>query len=283
MLQRKDYQPAVNKDMLDTEINKVKTKRTVATMQTINRLGYRENGGNENTMFAFKEAIKKGYNILLCDVRFTSDNVGVSLHDATINRTARNIDGTTINGSVNINNITLEQANKYDYGISGGVSEIGIVTVEMLVKLCKMTNCELYLEYKDGSFSQYDELFEMISRYAMIPNTTLTAGLNVLQRYGGKYPELRLGLNSSYSEANITELAKLITDKNEVFLFGWDSDNLTIEQVKFMSTNKVKYEFGNVNDAERLIELMNSNMVYATRVESDNLLIEEELYKYVIK
>ena len=92
-----------------------------------------------------------------------------------------------------------------------------------------------------------------------------------------------MGLNSSYSEANITELAKLITDKNEVFLFGWDSDNLTIEQVKFMSTNKVKYEFGNVNDAERLIELMNSNMVYATRVESDNLLIEEELYKYVIK
>ena len=61
VLQRKDYQPAVNKDMLDTEINKVKTKRTVATMQTINRLGYRENGGgNENTMFAFKKQLKKG-------------------------------------------------------------------------------------------------------------------------------------------------------------------------------------------------------------------------------
>lgn len=283
ILQRKVYESAINEEILDTKINEVKTKRTGMTMKTINRLGYRENGGNENTMFAFKEAVKKGYNILLCDVRFTSDNIGVSLHDSTINRTARNVDGSIINNTINIKDITLQQANQYDYGISGGVSEVGIVTIEMLVKFCKMTNCELYLEYKDGSFSQYDELFEMINRYGMLSNTTLTAGLNVLQRYGAKYPELRLGLNSSYSEENIMELTKLITDKNEVFLFGWDSDNLTTEQVKFMSTNQVKYEFGNVNDVERLIELMNSNMVYATRVESDNLLIEEELYKYVIK
>lgn len=282
ILQRKVYDSAINEEILDSKINEVKT-RTGTSMKTINRLGYRENGGNENTMFAFKEAVKKGYNILLCDVRFTSDNIGVSLHDSTINRTARNVDGSIINNTINIKDITLQQANQYDYGISGGVSEVGIVTIEMLVKFCKMTNCELYLEYKDGSFSQYDELFEMINRYGMLSNTTLTAGLNVLQRYGAKYPELRLGLNSSYSEENIMELTKLITDKNEVFLFGWDSDNLTTEQVKFMSTNQVKYEFGNVNDVERLIELMNSNMVYATRVESDNLLIEEELYKYVIK
>lgn len=282
IIQRKVYDSAINEEILDSKINEVKT-RTGTSMKTINRLGYRENGGNENTMFAFKEAIKKGYNILLCDVRFTSDNVGVSLHDATINRTARNTDGTAIDGNVNIKDITLEQANKYDYGISGGVSEVGIVTIEMLVKLCKMTNCELYLEYKDGSFSQYDELFEMINGYNMLSNTTLTAGLNVLQRYGAKYPELRLGLNSSYSEQNITELAKLITDKNEVFLFGWDSDNLTTEQVKFMSTNKVKYEFGNINDVDTLINLMNTNMVYASKIESDNLLIEEELYKYFIK
>ena len=282
IIQRKSYDSAINEEILDSKINEVKT-RTGTSMKTINRLGYRENGGNENTMFAFKEAVKKGYNILLCDVRFTSDNIGVSLHDSTINRTARNVDGSIINNTINIKDITLQQANQYDYGISGGVSEVGIVTIEMLVKFCKMTNCELYLEYKDGSFSQYDELFEMINRYGMLSNTTLTAGLNVLQRYGAKYPELRLGLNSSYSEENIMELTKLITDKNEVFLFGWDSDNLTTEQVKFMSANKVKYEFGNVNDVERLIELMNSNMVYATRVESDNLLIEEELYKYVIK
>ena len=282
ILERKVYDAVINEEILDTKISGLNA-RTGTTMKTINRLGYRENGGNENTMFAFKEAIKKGYNILLCDVRFTSDNVGVSLHDATINRTARNTDGTQISGSVNIKDITLEQANEYDYGISGGVSEVGIVTIEMLVKLCKMTNCELYLEYKDGSFSQYDELFEMINRYGMISNTTLTAGLNVLQRYGAKYPELRLGLNSPYSEENIMELTKLVTDKNEVFLFGWDSDNLTTEQVKFMLANKVKYEFGNVNNVARLIELMNSSMVYATRVESDNLLIEEELYKYAIK
>ena len=77
-------------------------------------------------------------------------------------------------------------------------------------------------------------------------------------------------------------MAKLITDKNEVFLFGWDSDNLTTEQVEFMSTNKVGYEFGNVNDVDMLIRLMNTNMAYASRIESDNLLIEEELFNHAI-
>lgn len=281
ILERKVYGEAISEPIVDAKITSVKA-RTGTTMKTINRLGYRGNGGNENTMYAFKEAVKKGFNILLCDVRFTSDNVGVSLHDASINRTARNTDGSLINNTINIKDITLQQANQYDYGISGGVSEKGIVTIEMLVKLCKMTNCELYLEYKDGSFSQYDVLFKMINRYGMMGNTTLTAGLNVLQRYGAKYPELRLGLNSSYSEENITELAKLITDKNEVFLFGWDSDNLTTEQVEFMSTNKVGYEFGNVNDVDMLIRLMNTNMAYASRIESDNLLIEEELFNHAI-
>ena len=228
ILERKVYGEAISEPIVDAKITSVKA-RTGTTMKTINRLGYRGNGGNENTMYAFKEAVKKGFNILLCDVRFTSDNVGVSLHDASINRTARNTDGSLINNTINIKDITLQQANQYDYGISGGVSEKGIVTIEMLVKLCKMTNCELYLEYKDGSFSQYDVLFKMINRYGMMGNTTLTAGLNVLQRYGAKYPELRLGLNSSYSEENITELAKLITDKNEVFLFGWDSESQFID------------------------------------------------------
>lgn len=281
ILERKVYGEAISEPIVDAKITSVKA-RTGTTMKTINRLGYRGNGGNENTMYAFKEAVKKGFNILLCDVRFTSDNVGVSLHDTSINRTARNTDGSPINNTINIKDITLQQANQYDYGISGGVSEKGIVTIEMLVKFCKMVNCELYLEYKDGSYAQYDELFKMINRYGMMGNTTLTAGLNVLQRYGAKYPELRLGLNSSYSEENITELAKLITDKNEVFLFGWDSDNLTTEQVEFMSTNKVGYEFGNVNDVDTLIRLMNTNMAYASRVESDNLLIEEEMFNHAI-
>ena len=67
-----------------------------------------------------------------------------------------------------------------------------------------------------------------------------------------------------------------------MFLFGWDSDNLTTEQVEFMSTNKVGYEFGNVNDVDMLIRLMNTNMAYASRIESDNLLIEEELFNHAI-
>ena len=252
-------------------------------MKTINRLGYRGNGGNENTMHAFKEAIKKGFNILLCDVRFTSDNVGVSLHDETNNRTARNKDGSVIAKTIKIADITLAQANQYDYGISGGVSEVGIVTVEMLVKLCKMTNSELYLEYKEGGYAQYDELMKMIDRYGMIKHTTLTAGFSIIKRYGAMYPELRLGLNSSYSEENMVELGKLKTDKNEVFLFGWHTDDITLEQIDVMNANHVKYEFGTVNNVDTLMEILDSPMIFASRVESDSLVVEEELFKRMME
>ena len=153
----------------------------------------------------------------------------------------------------------------------------------MLVKLCKMTNSELYLEYKEGSYAQYDELMKMIDRYDMIGHTTLTAGFSILKRYGAMYPDLRLGLNSSYSEENMVELGKLKTDKNEVFLFGWHTDNLTLDQIDVMNANHVKYEFGTVNNVGTLIEILNSPMIFASRVESDSLIVEEELYKRMME
>ena len=81
----------------------------------------------------------------------------------------------------------------------------------------------------------------------------------------------------------MVELGKLKTDKNEVFLFGWHTDNLTVDQIDVMNANHVKYEFGTVNNVDTLIEIMNSPMIFASRVESDSLVVEEELFKRMMK
>ena len=71
----------------------------------------------ENTIPAYKASKQNGFSIVECDVRFTSDGIPVLLHDATINRTARNADGTTISETISIGSITYSEALEYDFGI----------------------------------------------------------------------------------------------------------------------------------------------------------------------
>lgn len=62
----------------------------------------------ENTMPAIVTAFLNGYKSIEIDVRFTSDNVPVLLHDATIDRTS--------NGTGSVNSFTYEQLQTYDFG-----------------------------------------------------------------------------------------------------------------------------------------------------------------------
>ena len=72
----------------------------------------------ENTMPAFKASIEQGYNIIELDVSVMKDMKFVLLHDSTINRTARNYDGTEISEQIEIGKITYAEALNYDFGIA---------------------------------------------------------------------------------------------------------------------------------------------------------------------
>ena len=47
----------------------------------------------ENTMRAYRAAVREGYGIIECDPKYTKDGVIVLLHDRTVNRTGRNSRG----------------------------------------------------------------------------------------------------------------------------------------------------------------------------------------------
>ena len=74
----------------------------------------------ENTIPAFIQSKENGFDAVECDVHWTSDGVPVILHDDTINRTARNEDGTELDETVNIWDITFEDVRKLDFGIRNG-------------------------------------------------------------------------------------------------------------------------------------------------------------------
>lgn len=103
-----------------------------------------------NTLPAFAMAAKKGFSHIETDLRWTSDNVPVLLHDSSINRTARNPDGSAITNTIYINDITYQDALQYDFGIAFGAGFAGtkIPTLYEALLLCRQLNIDMFLEYK---------------------------------------------------------------------------------------------------------------------------------------
>lgn len=144
---------------------------TEAYMQDINHRGY-NTVAPENTIPAFKLSKQNGFNWVETDVRLTSDGVFVCLHDATINRTARNSDGTTIGTTIAIADITYEDALEYDFGIWKGNTYAGtkLPTLAEVLSLCRALNMKITLEIKDVG-NRYADLVNLVKQYGMASKT----------------------------------------------------------------------------------------------------------------
>lgn len=68
----------------------------------------------ENTMIAYQAAVDQGYGIIELDPKYTSDGKIVMLHDKSLKRTARDVDGGQ--HDILINELTLAEAQSYEYG-----------------------------------------------------------------------------------------------------------------------------------------------------------------------
>ena len=87
-----------------------------AMVRSINHMGFNLTTP-ENTEWSFDAAKFNGFNYVETDVRLTKDRVPVLLHDATINRTARNADGSKLQGNVYLSSLTFDEVRKYDFGL----------------------------------------------------------------------------------------------------------------------------------------------------------------------
>lgn len=98
-----------------------------------------------NTMSAFKAAKELGYSMIELDTKFTKDDKCVIIHDQTLNRTARNRDGSKLENEIKISDITLEEARKYDFGIAFSNRFVGenIPTLEEVLEFAKTAQIPL--------------------------------------------------------------------------------------------------------------------------------------------
>lgn len=239
----------------------------------------------ENTLPSFIGARKSGFIYVESDVRFTADDVPVMLHDESINRTARNSDGTTISGTVNISDITYEQALTYDFGIYKGSEYAGtkIPTFEQFIKLCKNIGLKPYVELKQPYGTQHEKIYplvEIAKKQGMLKEISWIGSIaSVIQAIIEKDECARCGLFvAEVTEERVSVIKSLLsTGKNDVFI-NCTYTGLTNEGINYCISNDVPLEI-NVVDDEKYILNMNS---YITGVMSDSVHAGNLLYQNAI-
>ena len=260
------------------------------TVKSINRLGYDVYNSitpPEHSLEGYTLALKYGFDEILCDLRSTSDSIGVCLHDATINRTARNVDGSNVARATNILDITYDMANTYDYGLYKNSKYKGtkLLTLERAVKFAKMNGVTLHIETKCGTTEVEMKMIEnavrTVKKYNMSKFVSWSAtygNIGVLQKIISldKYANVAI-MPDTMTNERFDALLKLKTGFNRVFWFAWETSNIDDDMLNRFIDNEVELEIGTINDVTKMKKLFDSNLRYVSAISSDKIVAKNAL------
>lgn len=280
----------VDKDTFTNELNHVESRLGKSvTVKSINRLGYdvyNTQTPPEHSLEGYSLALSHGFDEILCDLRSTSDSVPVCLHDATINRTARNSDGSSLT-TTNIKDITFEVANSYDYGLYKNPKYKGtkLLTLERAVKFAKMNGVTLHIETKCGTSDVEMKMIEnavrTVKKYNMSKFVSWSAtqsNIDVLKKIVSidKYANVAT-MPDVMTNERFEELLTLKTGYNRVYWFCWETSSINDDMLNRFIDNEVGIEIGTINDANDMKRLFDGNMRYVNAISSDKLVAKNVL------
>jgi glycerophosphoryl diester phosphodiesterase len=258
--------------------NNVENQRTDWIVKAVNHRGMNLLAP-ENTIPAFKLSARLGFKYVETDIAETSDGVIVLIHDTTINRTARNADGTTISSTINIADITYEQALEYDFGIWKGTQYAGtkIPTLDQFMALCRQLSIHPYLDL--GSIDDegiIDKVVTSVKKHGMAHDTTIIGSRSTALSYVSSLCEfMRIGLIASPTDENITAAADLKNGKNEVFIDAQTGTYSTDAIISALIEAGLPLETYTPNTSDDISNLS----PYVTGVTSDNLIAGKVLFE----
>lgn len=198
------------------------TRLNGSAFYLVARQGY----GNypNQSLYAYDNALKNGYNTLLIDVMLTSDGYFVASHDATINAQARNPDGTIIEEDFTIAGHTLAEINYYDFGIRYGSQYAGmnIPLVEDFIKFCGLRNCPFILEFKViPPDEKITEIGLMLRKYNVEKLAIIHGAETAVEKFSIACPYSPLGFSvGRITQAKINQvLSYQLANNNEIWLY----------------------------------------------------------------
>ena len=192
----------------------------------------------ENTMPAFAAALEQGYEQVETDPRPTKDGVLVLMHDATINRTLRNLDGTKPEKETAVCDITYEELIKYDAGIYLGEEFRG-------TKVTRFDELLAYYEGKDISVAidkktpieKFDLVLDVCKKYKT--NVTFSCeSCELVEKILAVFPDAKFDYDGVVSDEALFEISRLVKRENLNIWMYLDKPNFAWLE----DTRKVSHE-----------------------------------------
>ncbi|MBR1781874.1 MAG: hypothetical protein IJ751_10800 [Oscillospiraceae bacterium] len=251
-------------------------------VKSINRLGYDTYGEDgtlpEQSLPAYQRALEQGFTVLLCDLQFTRDGVGVCFHDRSIHRVARNRDGSELPSPdaggerIYLAEHTYDALSAYDYGIYRGseFAGLGLLRLEDMLEFCASQGVEeLYIEIKDGDAAQIAAAVALTKQYHL-PISWSGSTVEQCRAVVDADPTARVAtMPCAIDQAAIDELLSLRTPENEVFFFAYGNAILTEDTVETLRRSGIAFEMGTIDSDAEVIRYWNEAYQYCSGIESD--------------
>ncbi len=208
----------------------------------------------ENSMIAFREALKSGAQMIEFDVMFSSDRKIIVLHDETLDRTT--------SGKGNANLLSLKQIKELDAGswFHEKFKDERVPTLEEVLKLSNDNVC-FNIEIKEEAFEERNPLdsienqvVNLVKKFNLEKKIVISScEQKILERISKKYPDIILGLVSY--EVLTQDVVKKIKDLN---FFSWNPyyEILTEDQIELAHEYGIKVFSWTVNSKEEFEKLI---------------------------
>ncbi len=167
----------------------------------------------ENTMSAFKASVCQNYGMIELDLGVTKDGKIVVLHDETINRTGRHLDGTRIENEIKISDITYDEALSYDFGcwFSNKFKGEQIPLFSDVLTFASENRIMLKIDNKFQRFSEETQkiLFDMTREYSSICGYTVNS-IDYAKIISNELPDCHIHYDGSVTVEKLIELSETI-------------------------------------------------------------------------
>ncbi len=175
----------------------------------------------ENTMPAFTLAIAQGYAAIELDPIVTKDLQVVLHHDATINRTGRNADGSTIEGELRIDQLTLAELNTYDFGIHKHPKFQGtkLPLLSDLLPVARKAGVHLKIDAKIFKMTETHQqaLFDLIRDWQDVCGLSTKTVEQTLAAHR-MFPDMQVHFGGACTPENLEALQEVGKDKLSIWL-----------------------------------------------------------------
>lgn len=186
----------------------------------------------ENTLIAFEKAIEAGYELIELDCKMTKDNQCVILHDPTIERTGRLLNGQALTAEqvTNVNDLTLAELKSMDFGIWKDESFKGvqIPTLAEVIELIEAHDVIYKFDnvYEKFSDEQIDLFFKELAscKKQHLIAVTCTSPSSV-QRVVDKLPKVAIHYDGPIEVDILKQIKLIIKNQNIMFWIGFPNEH----------------------------------------------------------